>query len=149
MWCLFKHIPGSWFEARGHLPVCYITWGHDGCHAEVYHAFDKLQGSLFKALDICFLIVKCFSRPGVPGAPLPARAVLSMTGLSHGVIRVNTEDKNSALTVQDVGHVMPGGVCVLLMLILYTTNQKFGIIKIFFMLKIEKKFLMLWNIITI
>lgn len=28
---------------------------------------------------------------------------------SYGVIRVNTEDKNSALTVQDVGHVMPGG----------------------------------------
>uniref|UniRef100_A0A8B9L9C0 Disco-interacting protein 2 homolog Bb n=1 Tax=Astyanax mexicanus TaxID=7994 RepID=A0A8B9L9C0_ASTMX len=49
-------------------------------------------------------------RPGVPGAPLPARAILSMTGLSHGVIRVNTEDKNSALTVQDVGHVMPGAL---------------------------------------
>lgn len=48
-------------------------------------------------------------RPGLPGAPLPARAILSMGGLSHGVIRVNTEDKNSALTVQDVGHVMPGG----------------------------------------
>uniref|UniRef100_A0A8C7XMP3 AMP-dependent synthetase/ligase domain-containing protein n=1 Tax=Oryzias sinensis TaxID=183150 RepID=A0A8C7XMP3_9TELE len=47
-------------------------------------------------------------RPGVPGAPLPARAILSLSGLSHGVIRVNTEDKNSALTVQDVGHVMPG-----------------------------------------
>uniref|UniRef100_A0AAR2JYM6 DMAP1-binding domain-containing protein n=1 Tax=Pygocentrus nattereri TaxID=42514 RepID=A0AAR2JYM6_PYGNA len=45
-----------------------------------------------------------------PGAPLPARAILSMTGLSHGVIRVNTEDKNSALTVQDVGHVMPGAL---------------------------------------
>ncbi|KAJ3602518.1 hypothetical protein NHX12_030272 [Muraenolepis orangiensis] len=29
---------------------------------------------------------------------------------SHGVIRVNTEDKNSALTVQDVGHVMPGAL---------------------------------------
>lgn len=56
--------------------------------------------------------VGCISflyRPGVPGAPLPARAILSMGGLSHGVIRVNTEDKNSALTVQDVGHVMPGG----------------------------------------
>ncbi|KAK3556801.1 hypothetical protein QTP70_020480 [Hemibagrus guttatus] len=52
----------------------------------------------------------CVCRPGVPGAPLPARAVLSMTGLSHGVIRVNTEDKNSALTVQDVGHVMPGAL---------------------------------------
>ncbi|XP_072262889.1 disco-interacting protein 2 homolog B isoform X2 [Pyxicephalus adspersus] len=53
-------------------------------------------------------------RPGVPGAPLPGRAILSMNGLSYGVIRVNTEDKNSALTVQDVGHVMPGGVmCII------------------------------------
>uniref|UniRef100_A0A4W6DF80 Disco-interacting protein 2 homolog Ba n=1 Tax=Lates calcarifer TaxID=8187 RepID=A0A4W6DF80_LATCA len=42
--------------------------------------------------------------------PLPARAILSMGGLSHGVIRVNTEDKNSALTVQDVGHIMPGAL---------------------------------------
>uniref|UniRef100_A0A8C1QAE8 Disco-interacting protein 2 homolog Ba n=1 Tax=Cyprinus carpio TaxID=7962 RepID=A0A8C1QAE8_CYPCA len=49
-------------------------------------------------------------RPGAQGTPLPARAILSMAGLSHGVIRVNTEDKNSALTVQDVGHVMPGGL---------------------------------------
>ncbi|KAJ3586961.1 hypothetical protein NHX12_013352 [Muraenolepis orangiensis] len=49
-------------------------------------------------------------RPGPRGAPLPARAILSMAGLSHGVIRVNTEDKNSALTVQDVGHVMPGAL---------------------------------------
>ncbi|XP_071990846.1 disco-interacting protein 2 homolog B isoform X1 [Engystomops pustulosus] len=53
-------------------------------------------------------------RPGIPGAPLPGRAILSMNGLSYGVIRVNTEDKNSALTVQDVGHVMPGGVmCII------------------------------------
>uniref|UniRef100_A0A674BVQ1 Disco-interacting protein 2 homolog Ba n=1 Tax=Salmo trutta TaxID=8032 RepID=A0A674BVQ1_SALTR len=49
-------------------------------------------------------------RPGARGAALPARAILSMGGLSHGVIRVNTEDKNSALTVQDVGHVMPGAL---------------------------------------
>ncbi|XP_043939409.1 disco-interacting protein 2 homolog B isoform X2 [Protopterus annectens] len=49
-------------------------------------------------------------RPGVQGTPLPGRAILSMNGLSYGVIRVNTEDKNSALTVQDVGHVMPGGL---------------------------------------
>uniref|UniRef100_A0A8C2FKF6 Disco-interacting protein 2 homolog Ba n=1 Tax=Cyprinus carpio TaxID=7962 RepID=A0A8C2FKF6_CYPCA len=49
-------------------------------------------------------------RPGTQSAPLPARAILSMAGLSHGVIRVNTEDKNSALTVQDVGHVMPGAL---------------------------------------
>ncbi|XP_014340229.1 disco-interacting protein 2 homolog B-A isoform X1 [Latimeria chalumnae] len=49
-------------------------------------------------------------RPGVQGTPLPGRAILSMNGLSYSVIRVNTEDKNSALTVQDVGHVMPGGL---------------------------------------
>lgn len=53
--------------------------------------------------------VFALGRPGARGAPLPARAILSMGGLSHGVIRVNTEDKNSALTVQDVGHIMPGG----------------------------------------
>ncbi|XP_067881476.1 disco-interacting protein 2 homolog B-A-like, partial [Heterodontus francisci] len=47
-------------------------------------------------------------RPGQNGTPVPGRAILSMGGLSVGVIRVNTEDKNSALTVQDVGHVMPG-----------------------------------------
>uniref|UniRef100_A0AAX7V2S3 DMAP1-binding domain-containing protein n=1 Tax=Astatotilapia calliptera TaxID=8154 RepID=A0AAX7V2S3_ASTCA len=40
-------------------------------------------------------------------------AVLSMGGLSHGVIRVDTEEKLSVLTVQDVGQVMPGAlVCV-------------------------------------
>lgn len=53
----------------------------------------------------------CLFRSGVSGAPLPGRAILSMNGLSYGVIRVNTEDKNSALTIQDVGHVMPGGKC--------------------------------------
>lgn len=40
-----------------------------------------------------------------------------MHGLSYGVIRVDTEEKLSVLTVQDVGQVMPGGkgptgVCV-------------------------------------
>lgn len=33
-----------------------------------------------------------------------------MSGLSHGVIRVDTEEKLSVLTVQDVGQVMPGGM---------------------------------------
>ncbi|XP_069770807.1 disco-interacting protein 2 homolog C isoform X2 [Narcine bancroftii] len=43
----------------------------------------------------------------------PGRGVLSMHGLSYGVIRVDSEEKLSVLTVQDVGMVMPGGVmCV-------------------------------------
>lgn len=32
-----------------------------------------------------------------------------MNGLSFGVIRVDTEEKLSVLTVQDVGQVLPGG----------------------------------------
>lgn len=43
------------------------------------------------------------------GVPPPGKAVLSMSGLSHTVIRVDTEEKLSVLTVQDVGQVMPGG----------------------------------------
>ena len=39
----------------------------------------------------------------------PGRGVLSMQGLSYGVIRVDSEEKLSVLTVQDVGTVMPGG----------------------------------------
>lgn len=33
-----------------------------------------------------------------------------MQGLSHGVIRVDTEERLSVLTVQDVGTAMPGGM---------------------------------------
>uniref|UniRef100_A0A8C3W9I1 Disco interacting A n=1 Tax=Catagonus wagneri TaxID=51154 RepID=A0A8C3W9I1_9CETA len=52
-------------------------------------------------------------RPPELGGPPPRRAVLSMGGLSHGVIRVDAEEKLSVLTVQDVGQVMPGAsVCV-------------------------------------
>ncbi|XP_051854330.1 disco-interacting protein 2 homolog A isoform X4 [Antechinus flavipes] len=52
-------------------------------------------------------------RPPDSGGPAPGKAVLSMNGLSYGVIRVDTEEKLSVLTVQDVGQVMPGAsVCV-------------------------------------
>ncbi|XP_040339598.1 disco-interacting protein 2 homolog A isoform X9 [Herpailurus yagouaroundi] len=52
-------------------------------------------------------------RPPDLGGPPPRKAVLSMSGLSFGVIRVDTEEKLSVLTVQDVGQVLPGAdVCV-------------------------------------
>ncbi|XP_054609765.1 disco-interacting protein 2 homolog C isoform X1 [Dunckerocampus dactyliophorus] len=52
-------------------------------------------------------------RPLEEGSTPPARGVLSMQGLSHGVIQVDSEEKLSVLTLQDVGHVMPGAVmCV-------------------------------------
>ncbi|KFO18507.1 Disco-interacting protein 2 like protein C [Fukomys damarensis] len=40
----------------------------------------------------------------------PGRGVLSMHGLTYGVIRVDSEEKLSVLTVQDVGLVMPGAI---------------------------------------
>uniref|UniRef100_A0A671S5Q7 Disco-interacting protein 2 homolog C n=1 Tax=Sinocyclocheilus anshuiensis TaxID=1608454 RepID=A0A671S5Q7_9TELE len=43
----------------------------------------------------------------------PGRGVLSMQGLSYSVIRVDSEERLSVLTVQDVGTVMPGALmCV-------------------------------------
>nr|XP_058921550.1 disco-interacting protein 2 homolog A isoform X2 [Kogia breviceps] len=52
-------------------------------------------------------------RPPDLGGPPPRRAVLSMSCLSHGVIRLDAEEKLSVLTVQDVGQVMPGAnMCV-------------------------------------
>ncbi|KAM7319044.1 hypothetical protein ACRRTK_022156 [Alexandromys fortis] len=55
----------------------------------------------------------CGERPPDLGGPPPRKAVLSMNGLSYGVIRVDTEEKLSVLTVQDVGQVMPGAsACV-------------------------------------
>uniref|UniRef100_A0A3Q1HY25 Disco interacting C n=1 Tax=Acanthochromis polyacanthus TaxID=80966 RepID=A0A3Q1HY25_9TELE len=47
-------------------------------------------------------------RPLEDGSSPPGRGVLSMQGLSLGVIRVDSEEKLSVLTLQDVGSVMPG-----------------------------------------
>ncbi|XP_047445733.1 disco-interacting protein 2 homolog C isoform X2 [Mugil cephalus] len=49
-------------------------------------------------------------RPLEEGTTPPGRGVLSMQGLSHGVIRVDSEEKLSVLTLQDVGSVMPGAL---------------------------------------
>lgn len=52
-----------------------------------------------------------------------------MNGLSFGVIRVDTEEKLSVLTVQDVGQALPGGkgraaVCPVLQLLDVTGVQR-------------------------
>lgn len=49
------------------------------------------------------------SRPVEDSSQPPGRGVLSMQGLSYGVVRVDTEERLSVLTVQDVGTVTPGG----------------------------------------
>lgn len=126
MWCLPECFSISRSETWGDLSMCHLSRGANCGHSQVpyLHAHPcipslssskwkktQLQIAWFSDDDILsfFTYFVCSCRPGVRGAPLPARAILSMGGLSHGVIRVNTEDKNSALTVQDVGHIMPGG----------------------------------------
>lgn len=48
-------------------------------------------------------------RPGREGANATGRGVLSMSGLSHGVVRVDQENSLTSLTLQDCGQVLPGG----------------------------------------
>lgn len=49
------------------------------------------------------------SRPGHGGANAVGRGVLSMQGLSYGVVRVDQENSLTSLTLQDCGQVLPGG----------------------------------------
>uniref|UniRef100_A0A4W4FQM0 DMAP1-binding domain-containing protein n=1 Tax=Electrophorus electricus TaxID=8005 RepID=A0A4W4FQM0_ELEEL len=52
-------------------------------------------------------------RPIEGSSKVAGRGLLGMTGLSHGVIRVDTGEKLSVLTLQDSGSPMPGAlVCV-------------------------------------
>lgn len=64
----------------------------------------------------CLYVSGCVFRPVEDSSQPPGRGVLSMQGLSYGVVRVDTEERLSVLTVQDVGTVTPGGtsfcVCV-------------------------------------
>jgi hypothetical protein len=50
-----------------------------------------------------------YSRPGRAGVNATGRGVLSMQGLSYGVVRVDQENSLTSLTLQDCGQVMPGG----------------------------------------
>lgn len=52
-------------------------------------------------------------RPGRAGGST-GRGVLSMAGLSHGVVRVDQENSLTSLTLQDCGQVMPGCECFIL-----------------------------------
>eukprot|EP00118_Oscarella_pearsei_P010627 m.66278 g.66278 ORF g.66278 m.66278 type:complete len:1520 (+) comp35377_c0_seq1:125-4684(+) len=47
-------------------------------------------------------------RPGLPGSTATGRGIMSITGLSYGVVRVEEENSNSSLTLQDCGTVLPG-----------------------------------------
>ena len=58
---------------------------------------------------ILILILILLFRPGRTGAGSTGRGVLSMSALSHGVIRVDQENSLTSLTLQDCGHILPSG----------------------------------------
>ncbi len=49
-------------------------------------------------------------RPNRSGSQSSGRGVLSMSGLSYGVVRVDQENSLTSLTLQDVGQVLPGSL---------------------------------------
>nr|XP_034170890.1 disco-interacting protein 2 isoform X5 [Osmia lignaria] len=53
-------------------------------------------------------------RPGRAGVNATGRGVLSMSGLSYGVVRVDQENSLTSLTLQDCGQVMPGSIVVVI-----------------------------------
>ncbi|CAL4058598.1 unnamed protein product [Meganyctiphanes norvegica] len=55
-------------------------------------------------------------RPGHGGANAVGRGVLSMQGLSYGVVRVDQENSLTSLTLQDCGQVLPGAMIVVVKL---------------------------------
>lgn len=65
-----------------------------------------------KPKRVCFhsaLYYYCAYRPGRTGANTSGRGILSMQGLSYGVVRVDSENSLTSLTLQDCGQVLPGG----------------------------------------
>lgn len=62
----------------------------------------------YKYKGCCYFC--CCCRPGKPGTTATGRGVLSLSGLSHGVVRVDKEGSLTSLTLQDCGTVLPGGM---------------------------------------
>ncbi|MGH0125587.1 UNVERIFIED_CONTAM: hypothetical protein FKN15_008151 [Acipenser sinensis] len=102
----FKSIPPMFFFASGSISSCDAflnVFQSKGLRPEVICPCASSPEALTVAIR----------RPTDDSNQPPGRGVLSMQGLSYGVIRVDSEEKLSVLTVQDVGTVMPGGLmCV-------------------------------------
>ncbi|CDQ56428.1 unnamed protein product [Oncorhynchus mykiss] len=92
-----------------------INWSISSCDAFL----NVFQSKGLKPEVICpcasspEALTVAIRRPTDDSNQPPGRGVLSMQGLSHGVIRVDSEEKLSVLTLQDVGTAMPGALmCV-------------------------------------
>uniref|UniRef100_A0A671WTS1 Disco-interacting protein 2 homolog Cb n=1 Tax=Sparus aurata TaxID=8175 RepID=A0A671WTS1_SPAAU len=107
---LMKVNPLSWIQK-----VCQYKGSISSCDAFL----NVFQTKGLRADVICpcasspEALTVAIRRPVEDSSQPPGRGVLSMQGLTYGVVRVDTEERLSVLTVQDVGTVAPGGLaCV-------------------------------------
>lgn len=89
-----------------------ISWGRGNTIERDLFLFSVLELSdvaiFIRSSDFSMYFFP-LTRPGKTGSTASGRGILSMAGLSYGVVRVDTDDKLTSLTLQDVGVVMPGG----------------------------------------
>lgn len=87
-------------------------WSLSSCDQflNVFHS----RGLRVEAMCPCAVSAEALTisvrRPGRTGIGSTGRGVLSMSALSYGVIRVDQENSLTSLTLQDCGHVLPGGM---------------------------------------
>ncbi|XP_060875972.1 disco-interacting protein 2 isoform X1 [Metopolophium dirhodum] len=84
-------------------------WSLSSC--DQFLAVFQSKGLRPDALCPCASSSECLTvsvrRPGRAGVNATGRGVLSMSGLSYGVVRVDQENSLTSLTLQDCGQVMP------------------------------------------
>ena len=70
------------------------------------------QAAVYYQCKVWVMVLWCICvcyRPCRDGTSASGRGVLSMQGLSHGVVRVISGSNLTSLTLQDCGQVLPGG----------------------------------------
>lgn len=94
---------------------------------------DVFQSKGLKAESICpsagssETLTVSIRRPNRSGPQSSGRGVLSMSGLSYSVVRVDQENSLTSLTLQDVGQVLPGTLVAVVRLSNSPNNQQQGL----------------------
>ncbi|XP_019730595.1 disco-interacting protein 2 homolog C [Hippocampus comes] len=87
-------------------------WSISSCDAflNVFHTKGLKSDVICPCASSPEALTVAIRRPMEDPSRTPPRGILSMHSLSHGVIRLDSDDKLAVLAVQDVGCVMPGAV---------------------------------------
>ena len=93
--------------------ICNPRINIDGCvfnlERNIYvHVLEHCVTFLYVGVKHCVVLITL--RPMKSGSNTTGRGVMSLSGLSYGVVRVEEPGTMTSLTLQDVGLVMPGGV---------------------------------------